>query len=196
MVSIRPRMTRCPFPSRRTDSMHARTCLHAVQGMLTAALLAMAAAAGASGSEDGPKIAGWVETARIRPGNMQIIAKLDTGSLSSSINAKNITEFDRDGERWVRFTVVNRAGRSQKLELPVLRDVVIKEHGGQREERPVVMLGICIGSHYAETQVSLVDRGGFLYPLLIGRRYLKRQFLIDASKKYTLEPRCNGEQGE
>jgi hypothetical protein len=152
-----------------------------------ALLLAMAGGAPASEPET---IVGWVETARISPGRMQIIAKLDTGSLSSSINAHDITEFDRDGERWVRFTVVNRAGRARTLELPVVRDVVIKDHGGEKNERPVVMMGICIGDHYAETQVSLVDRSGFLYPLLIGRRYLKGTFLVDASRKYTVKPRC------
>jgi hypothetical protein len=153
-----------------------------------AALLLVAA--GSAHASSPPEPVGWVETARIFPGDMRIMAKLDTGALSSSINAHDITEFERNGRRWVRFTVVNRAGDRQTMELPLVRNVLIKEHGGEKDQRPVVKMGICIGGHYAETQVSLVDRSGFLYPLLVGRRYLRGAFLVDASRKHTTEPRC------
>ncbi|MCO6441558.1 MAG: ATP-dependent zinc protease [Nitrococcus mobilis] len=31
--------------------------------------------------------------------------KFDTGALTSSMYAEDIDEFEKDGERWVRFTV-------------------------------------------------------------------------------------------
>src|SRR5690606_34437422 len=108
-----------------------------------AALLLVAA--GSAHASSPPEPVGWVETARIFPGDMRIMAKLDTGALSSSINAHDITEFERNGRRWVRFTVVNRAGDRQTMELPLVRNVLIKEHGGEKDQRPVVKMGICIG---------------------------------------------------
>ena len=121
-------------------------------------------------------------------------AKLDTGARSASINARNIEMFDRDGEPWVRFDVINKAGKAMALELPQYRDVTIKRHYGGKEERPVVLLDICIGKVRKVTPVSLSDRQGFLYPLLVGRRYLSGSFAVDARRKFTVEPEC-GEKG-
>lgn len=167
-----------------------KTCLRIIFafGAMLPALAAHAAA-------DAPRTIGWVEEARIFPGSMFIMAKLDTGALSTSINAHDIEEFERDGERWVRFRVVNRAGRSRALELPVVRDVVIKDYDGKKHERPIVLLGICIGDTFAETEVSLIDRTGFLYPLLVGRRYIADRFLIDAGRRRTVKPDCGDDPG-
>ena len=143
---------------------------------------------------DGFKVVGWVERSRIYPGGMMFIAKLDTGARSSSINARNIETYERDGEPWVRFDVVNKLGKVMSMDLPQYRDVTIKRHYGEKEERPVVLLEICIGTTRKETPVSLVDRHGFLYPLLVGRRYMSRSFAVNPRKKFTIEPDC-GEAG-
>lgn len=139
---------------------------------------------------DLPQRIGWVEMSRIHPGNMMFATKLDTGAKSSSINAQDIEHFEQDGEEWVRFRVTNRLGRMMTLERPLVRDVVIKRHGGGSEERPVVMLGICIGTTYTETEVSLRDRTGFLYPLLAGRSFIAGNFAIDPRRKFTADPEC------
>lgn len=133
---------------------------------------------------------GWVENVRIFPSELQFKAKMDTGAYNSSINAKNIEEFERDGETWVRFNVVNKNKFSTTLELPVVKEVTIKQHFGERQKRYAVMLGICLGKTYKETQVSLVDREGFLYAMLIGRNFLRGNFVIDPAEQYTSSPRC------
>jgi hypothetical protein len=153
---------------------------------LPAVLLCIAASARA----DLPDRIGWVEMARIHPGNMLFATKMDTGAKSASINAHDIEYFEKDGAQWVRFQVINRKKRMITLERPIVRDVVIKRHEGKREERPVVMLGICVHRTYAETPVSLVDRTGFLYPLLVGRNYLSGRFAVDPSRKFTRDPEC------
>ena len=140
---------------------------------------------------DLPERVGWVEMVRINPGKMLFVAKLDTGSKSASINAHNIEYFDKDGQPWVRFEVINRLKRTMTLELPQVREVIIKGYEGERDQRPVVMLGICMGKTYTETLVSLVDRTGFLYPLLVGRNYLGGRFAVDPAQKFTAKPRCD-----
>ena len=138
-----------------------------------------------------PERVGWVEMVRINPGKMLFVAKLDTGSKSASINAHNIEYFEKDGQPWVRFDVVNRLKRSMTLELPQVWEVIIKGHEGEKVPRPVVMLGICMGKTYTETLVSLVDRTGFLYPLLVGRNYLGGRFAVDPAQKFTAKPKCD-----
>ena len=134
---------------------------------------------------------GWVENVRIFPSELQFKAKMDTGAYNSSINAKNIEEFERDGESWVRFDVVNKNKISTTLELPVVKEVTIKQHFGERQKRYAVMLGVCLGKTYKETQVSLVDREGFLYAMLIGRNFLRGKFVVDPAEQYTSSPRCS-----
>lgn len=139
---------------------------------------------------DAPEIVGWVEYARIYPGKMLFMAKLDTGSYSSHINARNIEEFEKDGEPWVRFEVVNRLKRSMMLELPQAREVTVKLEEGQTETRPSVWLGICVSGVYKKALVSLDKREELLYPLLIGRKYLKNRFAVDPSLKLRTRPKC------
>ena len=136
------------------------------------------------------KTIGWIEKVRVYPGDIEFKAKLDTGALTSSINAKNIIEFDREGEPWVRFDIVNKNDISSTLELPLVREATIKRHFGKKQKRYVVVLGICMGKVYKETQVNLVDRHGFLYAMLIGRKYLKQDFIIDPSEQFTTSPKC------
>lgn len=49
---------------------------------------------------------GWIEQSWLMPERMQAKAKLDTGALTSSLDARNIHRYKKDGERWVRFDVV------------------------------------------------------------------------------------------
>ena len=64
------------------------------------------------------------------------------------------------------------------------------DEAGQRHQRPVVELGICMGSFYRVAQVNLNSRDRMRYKLLIGRRYLKKGIILDSSKRLTTEPNC------
>lgn len=136
-------------------------------------------------------VAGWLERARVSPGDILLEAKLDTGARTASIHALNLRQFQRDGKDWVAFDVVGDDGRSVRLERPLVRVAQIKSAPGREEERPTVTLGICIGNVFQITEVSLVDRSGLSKPLLIGRRFLKGRLVVDLSHRYLLEPLCN-----
>jgi hypothetical protein len=138
------------------------------------------------------EIIGGFEKARIFPGGYQLSAKIDTGADHSSLNVTDFTPFRRETADWVRFIVVDDNGKEHKLEKKLLRLTRIKRHSAPRQERPVVLLGICVGSHYREAEVNLVDRGQFKFPLLIGRSFLSGAFIVDPSKSYSVEPACPG----
>ena len=136
------------------------------------------------------KVVGWVENVRLSPGNIVIPAKLDTGANSCSLDASQATTFRRQGQEWIRFEVSTRQGRNITLERPVTRTATIKRHSSESQVRPVIKLGICPGGVYKKTEVNLVNRQRFKYPMLIGRKFLKGSFLIDAARKFTAEPHC------
>lgn len=135
-------------------------------------------------------VVGWVENVRLSPGNIVIPAKLDTGADTSSLDASQATTFRRQGQEWIRFEVSTGHGREVTLERPVTRKATIKRHAAESQVRPVIKLGICLGKIYKETEVNLVNRQRFKYPMLIGRKFLKGSFLIDAARKFTVEPHC------
>ena len=136
------------------------------------------------------KIVGWIEKVRLYPGNFLVHAKLDSGAAYSSLDAHNLTEFQRDGRRWVRFDLTNRDGQEITMERPLLREATIKRHFLRSQKRPVVKLGVCLGNIYQETEVNLVDRSGFQYRMLIGRKFMEGAFAIDPAARYTVEPAC------
>lgn len=138
------------------------------------------------------EMVGWVENARLYPGNLLIKAKIDTGAKSSSINCNCITPVERGGEKWVRFSIINAAGKIKWFERKVLRKVKIKRHFGEFQERFVVRMGLCLGTNYKETDINLVDRSGLNYQLLIGRRFLQGTHTIDPEATFITKPRCKG----
>ena len=139
------------------------------------------------------RVLGWVEKAMILPGHLVMNAKMDTGALTSSLDAKGLTPFQRDGKDWVRFDVETQDDSdkvtSQSFEREIVREVTLRGAGG-KDDRPVVLMKICIGDQIYEEQFTLRDRGEMKYPLLIGRRTIQHLGLIDVTRQFTVEPKC------
>jgi hypothetical protein len=136
--------------------------------------------------------AGWVEKAVLYPQGIVLHAKLDTGAKTSSLHAPNPEFINRDSKEWVRIAVTNRKIETVIIEAPVVRNVKIKRHFGDRQARQVVLLDLCIGNVRKTEEVNLVDRTGLNYQLLIGRNFLEGSLLIDSGATYMLSPDCPG----
>lgn len=134
---------------------------------------------------------GWIEKAHIYPSDLELHAKLDTGADHCSLSADKIEAFERRGETWVRFEIRNKDGVKRTLEMQAQRIAKIKRIAGKSQKRYVVKLGICLGQKYSLVDINLADRTNFSYPLLIGRSFLSAQAMIDPSKTFMTEPKCN-----
>lgn len=133
---------------------------------------------------------GWLENVKINNSNFQLKAKIDTGATTSSINAKIIKKFKKDGKKWIRFQIENNIGHTLILEKKIQRTVKIKRKLALPIKRPVINLGVCIGKVYRELEVNLSDRKNFEFQMLIGRNYLQGYFLVDSALEYTTQPLC------
>ncbi|AUM14263.1 hypothetical protein Kalk_18345 [Ketobacter alkanivorans] len=141
-------------------------------------------------------ILGWIENVHLQPSNLKAKAKLDTGAKTSSIHAKNIEFFEKDGDRWVRFQFANNtrlkassytSGKSKKvitIETPLTRSALIKHHKHSSVERPVVTLPFTLNDVEYEAEFTLTDRSKFLYPVLLGRRFLKNVAIVDPGNTF------------
>jgi len=136
------------------------------------------------------KVIGYIEQVLILPENIRFMAKIDTGARTSSMDVRSFTEFEREGLPWVRFEITNGEGKNITLERQVVRSSKVRRAGAEKETRPVVHLGICLGGKFKNAEVNLNDRHGMSYRLLIGRVYLGERFFVDASAKNLAVPDC------
>ncbi|WP_136249151.1 ATP-dependent zinc protease family protein [Halomonas borealis] len=165
---------------------------------LSRALIPLLGAGMLSGTAmaDEPDVYGWVEKSLIDPGwGVEVKAKLDSGALTSSMQAEDIEEFQREGEDWVRFDVEvedEESGEmvSREFERPLFRDLTVVGAGG-RDHRPVVLMTICMGDERYEEQFSLEDRSDMNYPLLLGRRTIQSLGLLDVTETFRNAPSCD-----
>jgi hypothetical protein len=58
------------------------------------------------------------------------------------------------------------------------------------ERRPIVELEICLGSKRIRTEVNLADRSMVKYPLILGRNFLREDYVVDVKRRRTAPPNC------
>lgn len=143
---------------------------------------------------DEDQVFGWVENATLHPWGTEVKAKLDSGALTSSLDARDIEMFEKDGEEWVRFRLKledEESGEvfSDELERPLYRELRVRGAGG-KDERPVVLLNVCMGDKIYEEQFSLRNREDMNYPLLLGRRTISHLGLLDVRETFMQDPTC------
>lgn len=135
---------------------------------------------------------GWIEKVRLGREGVTVVAKLDTGALTSSLHATDVKWTVRDDGDWVSFEVIGAGGSRERFERKVVRVARVKRASGGVERRPTVLMAVCLGRVFRLSEVNLTDRSGFNYEFLVGRRFLTGHFAVDSSRTYTVEPRCEG----
>lgn len=96
-------------------------------------------------------------------GSKSYEAKVDTGATLSSIDASNISS---DGD------VVNFDFDGDGYTLPLVRIITVK-NANSKQQRPVVEFEFNIDGMHIKTPVSLADRSGLKYKILIGYKTLQ-----------------------
>lgn len=137
------------------------------------------------------EIMGWVERVRLLDPEVHLKAKLDTGAETSSLDVEIIKKFHADNKRWVRFRLIDReTGEQHIIVRERIRTVAIVMQNAERQTRPVVQMSFCIAGRILDTEVSLIDRSEFAFPLLLGRKALESFALIDPGNTYLTIPDC------
>lgn len=141
-------------------------------------------------------IFGWIEWIALAPSMMPAKAKLDTGAKTSSLHAKNIEWFEKDGKDWVRFQFSPNTKLSSKrmlegksknfitIEAPVHRSTLIKQHKRASAERAVILQKFVLDGREYEAEFTLTDRSRFIYPVLLGRGFLEKTAIVDPAHTY------------
>jgi hypothetical protein len=115
-------------------------------------------------------------------------AKIDTGARTSSLHCADvrIEAEDEDGLRHISFTLLDPEhpdynGRRFRAKRVASRTV--RSSNGEEQERHVIESEVVIAGRALRTEFTLTDREAMQYPVLIGRRLLAGQFIVDVSRR-------------
>ncbi len=114
--------------------------------------------------------------------------RVDTGAATSSLNATEIVNFERDGEDWVKFNLAHMDNTKLELESKVVRISTIRQSSSKNEvKRYVISLPVQLGNIRTKTEFTLADRNHMSFPVLLGRTFIKDVAIVDVAQKYTQE---------
>lgn len=131
-------------------------------------------------------IIGAVEIVQVQGLNYR--ARIDTGADTTSINAYDITveheaaNLTANIGKLLHFSSANEKGDVQAIETRIVKVNTVRNALGS-ESRYVVQLAIAWGDYVKTVEVNLRDRSKMQFALLIGRNWLKNDFVVDVSSE-------------
>ena len=133
----------------------------------------------------GKTLIGWREYVSLPEwGLTRIKAKADTGARTSVIDVTEVIELD---DNRVRFEVVvnrNKPDQHVWLETDIVRRTRVKSSFGATHDRLIVRTLVKLGGVEKEIELSLVSRKNMLCRMLLGRKALEPDLIVDPGRRY------------
>ena len=130
---------------------------------------------------------GWRELVGLPELGLPVLhAKIDTGARTTALHAHKIRVVDEDGLHLVEF-LPPRIGKGKiaKCRFPIHDEREIRNTSGIAECRIIIRTTLLIGRRHWKIDLSLADRAGMTYPIIIGRTAIRRHnLLVDSGRSY------------
>lgn len=132
-------------------------------------------------------ILGEIENVFLDPPGMEFKARIDTGAQTSSLNAVDKVEFERDGKPFVKFHIIDpNSGEKIELTRRIRGYVRIKQHKTKSQRRPIVQFRVKLGDIDEQISFTLTNRSKYKKQVLLGRNFLRDLAIVDVSKKHSI----------
>ncbi len=132
------------------------------------------------------KVLGWKEKVDLPEFELfKMPAKIDTGAKTSVLHCSHIALKKVGNKKYVEFSPLDPKddqGQEQIFRLPFHSERKIKNSFGQEENRYIIKTKIKLHGQFYPIEVSLRDRSGMEFPMLLGRSFIRGKFVIDVSK--------------
>jgi|SRR5690606_26975354 len=128
---------------------------------------------------------GWKEVVDLPALNLKgIRAKTDTGALTSVLHCSKIQLKEINGEKFVEFIPIKPAKHpdAQVFVFPYIGEKTIKNSFGKEEIRYYIKTTIKLFNQELPIELTLRDRSGMEFPMLLGRSFIKGKFLVDVGQ--------------
>ncbi|RXJ88719.1 clan AA aspartic protease [Arcobacter sp. CECT 8983] len=110
-------------------------------------------------------------------------AKVDTGADSNALHCDDIEIKDN----LVYFTLLDEVHPSyhgKRMKMPLFKLKKVRSSNGQLQERASIKVNVEFMGKKYKSVITLTNRADMKLPMLIGRKFLSKRFLVDVSKEY------------
>ena len=133
---------------------------------------------------------GWKEYLDLPElGISRLKAKVDTGARTSTLHVDSleVLEVLPDGTEMVEIVVGpdrRRPDVQVRSQARVLKRMRVVDSGGHPEVRPVIETELVLGPVRKRILLTLTNRSGMLFRMILGRKALEGDFRVDVAGKY------------
>ena len=139
-----------------------------------------------------PFLIGWKELIDLPElGLRRLKGKIDTGARTSTLHVHSLTwlELLADGSQTAEIALApdrHDPSRLVTARARVLRQIEVRDSGGHLEMRPLIETELVLGPVRKRILVTLSDRSGMLFRMILGRKAVEDDFIVDPARKYLL----------
>lgn len=129
---------------------------------------------------------GWKETLDLPElGIFGIEAKIDTGAASSVLHCNSYKIINEDGDDWILCELITNFNTKETtvLKLKLYKTKLVKSSFGHEEKRNYIRTTAKLYDQVFSIKISFRNRSKMTYPMLLGKNFLYRRFLVDVSKE-------------
>lgn len=130
---------------------------------------------------------GWSEYIEFSDWDIHALkAKVDTGARTSALHVEDLKPL---GPGWVEFYVVlttKGPRHRRRVRAEVVKWAKVRSSTGDYKRRCFVKTRVKIGPVIKDIELSLVCREKMLFRMLLGRKALEKDFVVDVSKRCVL----------
>lgn len=102
-------------------------------------------------------------------------AKIDTGAYGNALHVDEVSIKDNK-----LVFVINKIEHVYKK----YKTIIVRNSFGKKQKRFSIITNIYLGDNVYKIQVSLTNRGKMKYPMLIGRRFLRKfDYIVNVNEK-------------
>jgi hypothetical protein len=138
-----------------------------------------------------PLLIGWKEYVDFPDWNIhRVKVKIDTGARTSALDVAGYVLREDPEAGWtieLRLALDRRhPEHSTVVQVPVLKMITVRNSAGMRQQRPLIETTIGLGPIMKRVRLTVVNRSPMLFPMILGRKALEGDFVVDVSQKYLL----------
>lgn len=112
--------------------------------------------------------------------------KIDSGAYTSSIHCSNIKEVTINGQKIIKFKLLDpehNLYNNKEFSTEDYTSKIVKSSNGISETRFLIETEILIFNQLFSIHLTLSERKDMKFPILLGRKFLNKKFVIDTAKK-------------
>ena len=116
----------------------------------------------------------------------EIDLKIDSGAYTSSIHCSKIKETSLNGKPIITFTLLDPEHsfyNNKEFTSKNYASKIVKSSNGISEKRFRILTEIVIFNKTFPIYLTLSERKDMKFPILLGRKFLNKKFVIDTTKK-------------